>query len=702
LSKFGDVYIDSSHVQRDPIDISLERLRHPSLELMLHAMSLCSNASVVQINEDGDLEPTGSPTEVALQVLCCKARIWRSDLEANGWTRRGEWAFDSGVKMMSVGYLAPDGAGVIFLKGAPERLLARCTHFLEETQEGTQSSVGGVTANAVELVPMNANMRNHVLASVGRLASKGLRVLALGYRSCEDIRQCDIQDLDREYVESNVVYVGLVGVFDPPRAESAPAVELCKRAGIRVRMLTGDIQETAKSIAQTLGILTPQHSLSLNGPEFDQLSNAELDKMSDLPRCISRCSPDTKVSVVKALQRRKLVVLMTGDGVNDAPALKMANVGVAMGSGSDVTKGAADIVVTNDSFASIVKAIAEGRRIFNSLKQFTFHLLSANVAQVLSLVIGLVFMDDNERSVFILSPLAILFVNTMSGLATMGLAFDKADPDVMHRPPNTEGLFTKELLSDIFVTGFIMGALTLSNFVIVMYGVGDGNLHTGCNYYSATCSTVAEARATAFATMHILLLFQAYVVRSGRRSVFAQHFFDNRFLWLAVTCGILAIFPIIYIPVVAQDVFHQKAISWEWGLILGALVLYLLATEIYTLIKNLYFPEERPVVDQNVQDGRRELAISDAEDEDQFEMIRQEMLPPSVSVQLNLHAIARGQRQLASTPAPEHASRITRAHSSHLVTVSFPAAGDVPSTQTLTEVQGLPLDDPHASPENAV
>eukprot|EP00762_Andalucia_godoyi_P007145 ANDGO_01891.mRNA.1 Calcium-transporting ATPase 3 len=597
LSKFGDFYFDKQVIfepQGSPepadkvsVEITAERRQKPTLELFFTAVSLCSTASVIMLDEEGDLEATGNPTEVALQVLCWKARIPRRHLENNsGWRRRGEWAFNSTVKMMSVGYLNSASASFVFSKGAPERIVAKCTHYAADVD------VSAAEISQIASMQMTDDARSHLLRSMTKLAALGLRVLAVAYRSDIDLTNKDIQDYEREDVEKELIFLGLVGIFDPPRPESAPAVVLCKRAGIRVRMLTGDVAETAKSIAKHIGILNTVTNITTTGMEFDSKSAAELDAMEELPFCVARCSPETKVKMVKALQRRKRVVLMTGDGINDAPALKTANVGVAMGSGSDVTKGAADIVLTNDSFAVIVKAIAEGRRIFNSLKNFTFHLLSANVSQVVALVIGLAFLDEDGRSVFILSPVAILFVNTLSGLATMGLAFDKPAQDIMHRPPNTEGLFTTELLCNIIITGFAMGILTLVNFIIVMFGTGDGDLRTGCNSYSSSCETVADARTTALATMHTLLMIQTYVVRSGRHSLFKQHFFDNRFLWVSVVAGLLALIPVVYIPAVAEDVFHQTSISWEWGLVVGAVALYLLFTELYTVLQNKFFPEK--------------------------------------------------------------------------------------------------------------
>jgi potassium/sodium efflux P-type ATPase len=659
LNRFGDIEPETN-VEEDEDEVVQPR-RHPlAMERLLQAAALCTNATVLMTNDEGDLDVTGNPTEVALQVLCWKAKVPRALWEHRGWVRHGEWAFSSQSKMMSVGYVAPDEqrTSFVFVKGAPERLLACCTSYLEPTSE-----------HAELRLPLTTQVHNRISALMSHLASTGLRVIAFAFRDdlplidSESGRSVSLHDIPRPEVETKLIFVGLVGIVDPPRAESAPAVALCKRAGIRVRMLTGDVTETAESIARTLGILRTG-GLTMTGPQFDSLDVGQVDQMEELPSCIARCSPDTKVNMVQALQRRKRIVLMTGDGMNDAPALKMADVGVAMGSGSDVTKGIADIVLTNDSFASIVKAIAEGRRIQKSLRNFVKHLLSANVAQVLALIVGLAFVDDASRSVYVLSPVEILYVNALSGLATMGLAFDKARSDVMHQPPLRDGLFTAELVSDILVLGCAMGALTLVNFVLVLYVFGDGLLREDCNLFSESCETVAKARATAFGTIFILLMLQTYVVRVGRRSVFQQQFFNNRFLWVAVTLGTLSILPMLYIPTLAQDVFHHTQISWHWGLIAGAIVVYIAFRELYAWCKRRLFAYRAKVAihrEQEQRESRRsldqkggaaaELRVDETMDDLQaISRIARDVLPPPVSEQ-----IARRQKSVHYAAYPSQA-----------------------------------------------
>ena len=250
------------------------------------------------------------------------------------------------------------------------------------------------------------------------LAEQGLRVLSLSYRKFHSTPRMDpVHGLDRDEIESNLVFLGLVGIYDSPRAESLPAVMKCYKAGIRVHMLTGDHLSTAAAIAKEVAIIPAgtdikNSSMIMSADKFDAMSDDEIDALNELPRVVARCSPDTKVKMIAALHRRNLFAAMTGDGVNDSPSLKAANVGIAMGqSGSDVAKQAADIVLTDDNFATIVEAIAEGRRMFFNIQKFVQHLMSGNIATILVLVASLAVKDKQQESVFPLSAAAILFMN---------------------------------------------------------------------------------------------------------------------------------------------------------------------------------------------------------------------------------------------------------------------------------------------------
>jgi potassium/sodium efflux P-type ATPase len=410
-------------------------------------------------------------------------------------------------------------------------------------------------------------------------------------------------------MESGLKLQGLVGLYDPPRTETLGAVKKCHDAGIAVHMLTGDHLSTATAIAQKVGILNPSLQTSqtvMRAQDFDKLSDAEIDLMPSLPAVLARCSPTTKVRMVDALSRRQAFCVMTGDGVNDAPALKRAHVGIAMGiNGTDVAKDAADMVLTDDNFASIVKAVEEGRRLFDNIQKFLMHLLISNIAQVILLLIALAFKDGAGNSVFPLSPLEILWVNMItSSFLALGLGMEEAQADIMVRSPRDlrVGVFTWELICDKMLYGSWAGILCLLSFVTVVYGWGDGNLGTDCNEeWNETCDVVFRGRATVFAVLSFLLLVTAWEVKHfsrslfnldparfpGRFSVFKALTY-NRFLLWAVVAGFLITFPVIYIPVVNKTVFKHMAIGWEWGIVFSALVAYIAFVETWKAIKRRF------------------------------------------------------------------------------------------------------------------
>jgi potassium/sodium efflux P-type ATPase len=376
-------------------------------------------------------------------------------------------------------------------------------------------------------------------------------------------------------------------------------------------MLTGDHPGTARAIARDVDIIndsTPASAVMV-AREFDDMTEDQIDAMETLPLVIARCSPKTKVKMVQALHRRQRFCVMTGDGVNDSPALKQANVGMAMGTGSDVAKDAAEMVLTDDNFASIVKAVEEGRRLFDNIQKFLMHLLISNIAQVILLLIGLAFKDNDNHSVFPLSPIEILWVNLItSSFLAIGLGLEEKQEDSMYRPPHDvkAGVFSKELITDKFIYGFFMGALCLFSFAIVAYvGPGGGNLGSGCNEgFNDTCDVVFRARATTYTTITLLLLVTAWEVKHFARSLFNMYpntdqnvprglsvfptLWRNRFLFFAVMAGLVMMFPIVYIPIINEKVFKHGSITWEWGVSFGCVVIYISAIEIWKMIKRRF------------------------------------------------------------------------------------------------------------------
>lgn len=403
-----------------------------TLREYLNVASLANLASVTKVK--GEWHGRGDPTEIAIQVFASRFnwnRLRLSQGDNAQWQEIAEFPFDSDVKKMSVIFENTESKQQwLFTKGAVERVLTSCPKY----------AVGD------EIQDFPEDIKEEVLRNMEALARLGLRVLALASRT--DIRHVkhNEAELERRDFEQDLVFRGLIGLYDPPRPESAPSVRKCHEAGISVHMLTGDHPETARAIALEVGILPSRMSeiasdvartMVMAASDFDKLTDDEIDKLPLLPLVVARCAPQTKVRMIEALHRRKCFVAMTGDGVNDSPSLKRADVGIAMGqSGSDVAKEASDIVLTDDNFASILNAVEEGRRMFDNIQKFILHVLAENIAQACTLLIGLAFKDTRGISVFPLAPVEILWIIMItSGMPDMGLGFEIAAPDVMQRPP---------------------------------------------------------------------------------------------------------------------------------------------------------------------------------------------------------------------------------------------------------------------------
>ena len=403
-----------------------------TLREYLNVASLANLASVTQVKDEWHAR--GDPTEIAIQVYASRFgwnRLGLSTGENAQWKQVAEFPFDSDVKKMSVIFNDSHADKQhVFTKGAVERVIGSCPRY----QCGD------------EIIDFPESVREEVLKNMVAMASLGLRVLALASRT--DFRHINENEaeLERSEFEENLVFRGLVGLYDPPRPESAPSVRSCHQAGIGVHMLTGDHPETARAIALEVGILPSRineiaadvaKTMVMAAHDFDKLTDDEIDKLPLLPLVIARCAPQTKVRMIEALHRRKAFVAMTGDGVNDSPSLKRADVGIAMGqAGSDVAKEASDIVLTDDNFASILNAVEEGRRMFDNIQKFVLHVLAENLGQALTLLVGLAFKDEEQISVFPISPVEIMWIIMItSGFPDMGLGFEVAVPDIMDRPP---------------------------------------------------------------------------------------------------------------------------------------------------------------------------------------------------------------------------------------------------------------------------
>lgn len=566
-------------------------------ESFLQSTALCNLSTVRYNSQEREWQSIGDPTEVALQVFAHRfGHGKKTIIEKDEWHELAEYPFDSSIKRMSVIYTKADSdSAYIFTKGAVERVLELCTSV--GPRQNQQSMLEG--------------RKQKVLEQMTTFADQGLRVIAIAQRVLNKHRPG--LELSREDAETGLTLLGLAGLYDPPRLETKDAVKECTTAGIKVHMLTGDHPSTASAIAKEVGILPNNmgsvsaevaSSLVKTAAEFDGMTDTQIDDLPVLPLVIARCAPSTKTRMIAALHRRNAFAAMTGDGVNDAPSLQAADVGIAMGlAGSDVAKGAADIVLTDDNFASIVNAIEEGRRMFDNIQKFILHLLTSNVGEVILLIIGLGFQDDLGFSVFPLSPLQILWINMLtSSFPAFGLGRERANSEIMRRPSHDyrRGVFTLQVIVDMLVYGSIMGACTLLTFIIVVYGTGNGDLGFDCNRdYNESCDVVFRARAAVFAELTWLILISAWEFKSLRRSLFHldslnsqesklpffKDIYSNRFLFWSVVIGTVSVFPAIYIPALNTKLFKHKGLSWEWALAIGAVVVYVSGVEIWKAVK---------------------------------------------------------------------------------------------------------------------
>ncbi|KAG6014516.1 hypothetical protein E4U43_006446 [Claviceps pusilla] len=653
------------------------------LEAFLLSSALCNLATVRYDEEEEKWQTTGEPTEIALQVFAHRFNHGKKTLEGKGWKQLAEFPFDSSIKRMSVIYDAPQAEGahsssspplpptssscsimetannssIVFTKGAVERVLDLCSHI------GT----------GAEQQPMSDEAKETVLQQMNTLASQGQRVLAIAYRPwkgrfvpTENKAASAAEDEAlRNHVERGLILLGLAGIYDPPRRETKPSIGECALAGIKVHMLTGDHPETAKAIAKEVGIIPKNlgvlpdqvaRSIVQKATDFDTMTDEAIDALEELPLVIARCAPDTKTRMIEALRRRGAFMAMTGDGVNDAPSLSRADVGIAMGSGSDVAKSASKIVLTDDKFNSIVAAIREGRRMFDNIQKFVLHLLASNIGEVILLIAGLGFIDSSGFSVFPISPLQIIWINMVtSSFPAFGLGREAAAHDVMRKPPQDKrrGVFTNQIIVDMMVYGILMGACTMVTFCIIIYGANGGRLGEDCNTsYSEACDAVFRARAATFAELTWLILISAWEFKSLRRSMFNLHpddqdpehdrdqqqhhrllpsalvtvakdLYSNRFLFWSVILGALSVFPVVYIPVLNTNFFKHKGITWEWCLSAGFTALYVAGIEAWKFTKRrLHLLEDRAAAGRLPSPRRGEAWRQGCSTEDMPSMLR--------------------------------------------------------------------------------
>ncbi|SET36186.1 Ca2+-transporting ATPase [Paenibacillus sp. NFR01] len=529
--------------------------------LLLSAMALCNDSSIDEAGgkrgaqADAEKKPPkaarsgavilGDPTETALVDYALSVGIDKRELERR-YPRTGELPFDSDRKLMTTVHKVEDGYR-LFTKGAPDVLLQRCTRILS----------GG------EVVPLEESHRQQVAEGNKALAGEALRVLAFAYR---DEAQ-EPGQLTSESAEAELVFIGLAGMIDPPREEVRDAVEVCRRAGIRPVMITGDHRDTAAAIARRLGILRDDRGV-LTGRELDRMGEEEFARRVTDFSVYARVSPEHKVRIVKAWKKQGKIVAMTGDGVNDAPALKAADIGVGMGiTGTDVAKGVSDMVLADDNFTTIVVAVEEGRKVYSNIRKAIQFLLSANLGEVLTLFIATLI---GWR---ILEPIHILWINLVTDtLPALALGLEKTDTDAMSKKPRkaSSSIFAGGLGPAIIYQGIVEAALTL-----LVYGWAHHHYNEGI------------AVTMAFATLGLLQITHAFNVRSNRKSLLQIGVATNRYLLGAGVISALLLVLVILIPGL-NDWFGVTHLNpAQWGIVCAAAIGIVLIVEAVKLVMRL-------------------------------------------------------------------------------------------------------------------
>lgn len=511
-----------------------------ALRRLLQIAVLCNNASLreEEAAQEGKKRRAkaaktwaiqGDPTEGALTVLGAKAGMHKSGLEAM-YQRLQEFPFDSDRKRMSV-LVEHQGGRLVFAKGAPDMLLKQCSYILWDGK----------------VIPFTDSLRQKAMAANEAMARSALRVLGLAYREVKSTETCE----DEESAESGLIFVGLSGMIDPPRLEVRKAIMKCKIAGIKTVMITGDHQTTAEAIADQLGLI-PKGGRVMSGAQLASMSDEELGKVVDDVYVYARVSPEHKLRIVKALQHKGHVVAMTGDGVNDAPAIKAADIGIAMGiTGTDVSKEASSLILSDDNFATIVAAIEEGRGIYENIRKFIRYMLASNVGEILTMFFAMMLGMPLP-----LVPIQILWVNLVTdGLPAMALGVDQAEDDLMQQKPRSarENIFARRLGWKIVSRGIMIGLCTLGAFWVTL----------------ETTDNLPQAQTVAFATLVMAQLIHVFDCRSSR-SIFHRNLLENKALVIAVLSSVGLMLAVLYwVPL--QPIFKTVDLGLrDWALVMVA------------------------------------------------------------------------------------------------------------------------------------
>ena len=514
--------------------------------LVATAMALCSDAN---LNEENQAE--GEPTECALVNFAYSVGLHKADLE-KATPRVDEAPFDSGRKMMSTIHDL-GGSYVQYTKGGPDVVLARCAYYYENGKA----------------LPMTDAKRAEIMAANKAMADKALRVLAAAKRDWNEKPESNTP----EFLEQDLVFLGLTGMIDPVRPEVKAAIEECRSAGIRAVMITGDHKDTAVAIAKELGIITDA-SQAITGAELDAIPDDKINEFVKNYGVYARVQPEHKVRIVNAWKANGAIVAMTGDGVNDAPSIKSADIGVGMGiTGTDVTKNVADMVLADDNFATIVSAVGEGRRIYDNIRKAIQFLLASNMSEVLGV------FCSTLMGFTLLNPVHLLFINLVTDcFPALALGMEKAEPDTMSRPPrdSKEGIFAGGLLGDIAYQGILVTVLTIASYIIGnCFEVGKLAMPVGVSEHGMTM---------AFLTMSMCEIFHSFNLRSQRKSVFSLKT-HNKVLWAAMLGSLLLTTLVLEVPFLASAFGFTPIGLTEYGIAIALAILVIPIVEIVKLIQ---------------------------------------------------------------------------------------------------------------------
>jgi Ca2+-transporting ATPase len=554
----GSGYQIEGEFQIDGKKIDLKK--YPAVLTALWAGVLNNDAQLEGMEEGGEPRMVGDPTEGSILVAAAKAGGLPHDLN-KAYPREDEIPFDSTRKRMVTVHAIKEpktedispfkesengGFYAITIKGAPDMVLNLCTHY-QPMDDG-------------EPIPLSDKVRQNILDANDAMTQDALRVLGLAYR----VVKSRPADMSCEEIEKDLVFAGLVGMIDPARPEVNPALEQAKNAGIRTIMITGDYPNTARAIAQTIGLYGPQSQV-LTGKQLDEMDNATLQEEVRHTDVFARVSPEHKMRIVEALRANNQIVAMTGDGVNDAPAIKLADIGVAMGiTGTDVAKGTADMVLTDDNYASIVSAVEQGRIIYSNIRKFVFFLISCNMAEIMVIFLPTILGKGSP-----LQAIQLLWLNLLTdGAPALALGTEKGDPDIMDQDPRpvNEPIINRDMRLGVVIQTIFITAATLAAYAL-------GLMHNE-----------AYAQTMAFITLSVSELLRAFTARSENFPVFKIGIFSNKWMNYAVLSSLALILLVLYVPFL-NPIFKTVPLGLhEWLLILPLLLVPAVAAEITKLI----------------------------------------------------------------------------------------------------------------------